>query len=116
MTINSRQKGASGEREAAKAIAAVVGLDIKRSARNGVQGADDVIGWPGVHMEIKRRSKIAALRLLDQSIQDAGSDLPIVVMREDRGKWVLMVELKDLPRLCGQYATAQGVPTYPGDH
>lgn len=113
--VNSRNKGARIEREAAKALAAVTGLPHERGARNGVPGADDCVGWPGVHEEVKGRKKIAALRWLDQSIADAGDDLPIVVMKEDRGEFVLMVRLSDLPRLAERYAKATGKPVYPSE-
>lgn len=111
--INSRNKGASYEREVGHKLTDLLGLDCERGARNGVEGADDVIGWPGVHCECKRRKAIAAIAWLKQSERDAGDDLPIVIMRQDRDSDVLMVRLNDLPRLCERYAKAQGRPTYP---
>jgi hypothetical protein len=115
VSINSRQKGAVHEREVAGKLADLLGIEAERGARNGVPGADDVIGWPGVHVECKRRKKIAALRWLDQSIRDTGDDLPIVIMREDRGPNVLMVRLDDLLALAACVAGATGRPVYPLD-
>lgn len=115
MTINSRQKGARHEREVAKALNALFGLDAERGARNGVPGADDVVGWPGVHVECKNYKAIAALKWLEQSIRDAGDDLPIVVMRQLRGENVVMVRLADLMRLVEAVAATTGRPVYPPD-
>ena len=95
-----RTKGAGGEREAAKAIAAHLGLPMERGARNGIPGAPDLIGWPDVHVEVKRRTAITAARWLDQAIGDASAHdgcRPVVVMREDRGEWMVLMRLEDLP-------------------
>lgn len=115
MTINSRQKGAGHEREVARELTATLGIAAERGARNGVPGADDVIGMPGVHVECKRRKGIAALRWLEQSIDDAGDGIPIVVMREDRGENVVMVRLADLVRLAEAVAGMTGRPVYPAE-
>lgn len=112
--MNSRQKGARIEREAAKAVTAI-GIEMERGARNGVPGADDCVGWPGVHVEVKGRKKIAAMDFMRQSVRDAKGNLPVVVMREDRGEFVLMVRLSDLPALCERYAKATGRPVYPAN-
>lgn len=111
--VNSRAKGCRYELELSKSLAALLGLEMERGARNGVPGADDVIGWPGVHIEAKRRKGIAALAWLKQSVKDCKGDVPIVVMREDRGEDVLMIRLEDLPRLCERVANATGRPVYP---
>lgn len=115
MTINSRQKGAGHEREVSRELNETLGLETERGARNGVFGADDVIGMPGVHVECKRRKGIAALRWLEQSIRDSGDDIPIVVMREDRGKNIVMVQLADLVRLAEAVAGMTGRPVYPAE-
>lgn len=111
--MNSRSKGARHERDVARKLSELLGIQIERGARNGVAGGDDIFGWPGVHVECKVRKTIAALAWLEQSIRDAKDDLPVVVMRKDRGENVLMVRLSDLPRLCERYAKATGRPVYP---
>ena len=113
MTINSRQKGARHEREVAAEIRDLLGLATTRGARIGVEGGEDVMGWPGVRVECKRRKSIAALAFLQQAIDDAGDDLPLVVMRQDRGENVVMLRLADLPRLAERVAAATGRPVYP---
>ena len=93
--VNSRAKGARLEREAAHALNAEFGVGASRSARNGVDGAADVLA-PGLAVEVKGRRSIGAVRFLEQAAAaiDLEGRTPLVLMREDGGPWVLMVELK----------------------
>ena len=97
-----RTKGASGEREAAKALG-MVGLRVARMARNGVPGAEDLRGEHLV-VEVKRRNHIPVLRWLQQAIDasDPVTDLPLLMMREDLGPWIMCVRLTDLDLLICQ--------------
>lgn len=113
MSAKSRRKGARHEREVAKEINKLLGTKAERGACNGKQGADDVVGLPGAHVECKRRKGIACLRWLEQSERDADQVIPIVVMREDRGDNVLMVKLSNLMRLAEMVAASTGRPVYP---
>ena len=54
--INSKKKGAAGEREFANYCKAM-GFDVRRTAQYNGKELDskaDVIGIPGVHIEVKR--------------------------------------------------------------
>ena len=112
MGKSSRTKGKVGEREAAKALAKNLGP--QADPRRGVQyqgGPDspDVVGaLPGWHIEVKRYKGIAAMRFMDQAVDDAGDLLPAVLMREDRGEWMLMVPLAELWALCEAVAATHG--------
>lgn len=112
---NNRRRGANYEREVARHLAEMLGLDMERGARNGVKGGEDVMGWSGVRLECKRRRAIALCRALEQAEGDAEATdaLPLVVAREDRGRHVLLLRLDDLPRLVERYAKALGRPVYP---
>lgn len=57
--INSRRKGAGGERAAAQFLCSL-GFAAERSARNGVKGAGDLIvrDLPNVHIEVKRLERM----------------------------------------------------------
>ena len=78
------------------------------------QGSDDspdiVTGMAGVHFEVKR---VEALRLygsLEQSIQDAGEKVPVVLHRKSNKPWVAVVRLDDLPMLATEvYLTLAGI-------
>lgn len=95
--VNSRDKGARLEREAAHALRSELGVPAERSARNGVPGAADVIGLPGVRFEVKGRRSIGALRFMDQARAEAEDyEIPVVLMRENGGDWHLMMALSDV--------------------
>lgn len=94
--VNSRAKGAAGERELAKLLRAE-GFDARRGQQFcGANGDADVVGLPGIHMEVKR---VEALRLWDalaQSKHDARPDeKPIVIHRRNNCEWVVIQPLRD---------------------
>ena len=100
MTINSKQKGARGEREWAQFLNDN-GFGKNKPAHrgqqyNGIEG-DDVVcdDLPAIHFEVKR---VNALRLEDavkQSIRDADDKTPVVAYRRDRGEWLVIMRAKD---------------------
>ena len=97
----SREKGKRGERELANALREL-GFDARRSQQfSGSNGTADVItSIPGTHWEVKRYSRIAACRFMDQAEEDSlVEDVPVVALREDRSPWMVMVKLSDLRRL-----------------
>lgn len=97
----SRDKGKRGEREAA----AIIGQHWNATeARRSVQfcgrvGDADLIGVPGLHLEVKRYAGIAALRFGEQAQRDATpGTVPVVLMREDGGtQWWAMLPVEDCP-------------------
>jgi Holliday junction resolvase len=98
--INSRQKGASYEREVAKKWTEETGMAAERGARNGVEGGDDVmVEGDAIHLECKRRKRLAVSEFVHQAVRDAGDRVPVVVMRADREDDIVLVRLKDLSRL-----------------
>lgn len=58
MVINSRQKGARGERELSSKLKEN-GFDTRRGQQYcGSNGDADVVGLPGIHIECKRVEKL----------------------------------------------------------
>ena len=56
--MNSRNKGAAGEREVA-GILRGYGYKARRGQQySGANGDADVVGLPGIHIEVKRREKL----------------------------------------------------------
>ena len=88
--INSRQKGASFEREVAKALAAE-GFPARRGAQVsqgswGISAPDVVVPClPAFHFECKRhgRSRFNLDAAMDQAQRDAGTALSAVIHRKD---------------------------------
>ena len=97
--VNSRQKGKRGELEAAKAWEAATGLSVHRTAQTDCKLSADLAGVDGIHLEVKRRQRIASLDYLVQAETDAAdrsgsTDVPVVLMREDNDtRWALMIPL-----------------------
>lgn len=99
------------EREAAADIQLTLGLPARRAARNGVPGAADIVGTPGIRFEVKGRRSIGALRFLDQARAEVQSgDVPVVLMRENGGPWALLLELSDLERFVQRICQARALP------
>lgn len=56
--MNSRNKGAAGERELAKVLKGY-GYDCRRGQQYcGANGDEDVVGLPGLHIECKRVERL----------------------------------------------------------
>jgi hypothetical protein len=97
--VNSRRKGKSGELQAARALRELLGIAVTRAAQNSGKEQADLRGTPGIHWEVKWCAKIGACRFMDQARADCGEDVPVVLMRENGGQWMVMVPLDELDRL-----------------
>lgn len=99
MSKSQRDKGKRNERLAAKEVTRVLGLQACRTAQNtGMNGLADIDMGSRFHPEVKVRKSIAACRYYEQAIRDMKSGaIPFVLMREDRGDWMLMIKLEDVP-------------------
>jgi len=105
--LKSRNKGKQGEREAAELLRSM-GINARRSQQFSGQGetADLITDLEGLHVEVKRYARIGATKYMHQAKEDAGNGLPIVIMREDRGEWLIMLEatkLTELARLVSEH-------------
>ena len=100
MAVNSKQKGAAGERELANLLKGY-GYDTKRSVQyNGKDGQADVIGLPHIHCEVKRVEKLNLYNAIEQAKRDAkNGDLPAVFHRKNRCNWMVSMELQDFMKI-----------------
>lgn len=94
--INSRNKGAFAEREVA-GILREHGYDARRGVQySGANGDADVVGLPGVHLEVKRRERLDLYDSMDQAKRDAREgEIPVVLHRRNHKKWVAIMELEN---------------------
>lgn len=96
--INSKKKGAAGEREFAN-FCKEKGFDVRRTAQfNGkeLDSKADVVGIPGVHVEVKRVEKLNIHNAMDQAVRDNhGIDIPIVAHRKNRTEWLITMRAED---------------------
>ena len=103
----SRDKGKRGEREVA-AFLRSEGYDAKRGVQyHGGPDSPDVIGLPGIHIEVKRTERLDLYGALAQSKGDAGEDMPIVIHRRNDCEWVVIQPLKDWIELYRQWEANQ---------
>ena len=94
-TINSRRKGATGERELARLLQGY-GFDARRGQQYSGLGGDDVVGLPGVHIECKRTERLNLDAAMDQAIRDANPDeAPAVFHRKNRKEWLVTMRVAD---------------------
>lgn len=104
--MNSKQKGARGERELAKKLKEY-GYDCRRGQQYcGANGDADVVGLPGIHIECKRVEKLNIYAAVDQAVRDSGAnelpfgyDLPAVFHRKDNCEWLVTMRLEDWMQL-----------------
>lgn len=98
--MNSRNKGAAGERELA-AVLREYGFDARRGQQYcGANGDADVVGLPGVHIECKRVEKLNIDNAIEQVISDSkNNEMPAVFHRKNRKKWLVTISLEDFMKL-----------------
>jgi Holliday junction resolvase len=94
--MNSRAKGARGERELARILRGY-GYDCRRGQQYcGANGDADVIGLPGIHIECKRGQRLNIDDAMLQAIRDRRQDeYPAVFHRKNNGKWMVTMLLDD---------------------
>lgn len=103
--MNSRQKGAAGERELAKVLREYGFEHAKRGQQfSGANGDADIVdALPGIHIECKRVEKLNIENAMKQAKEDSYADslksgremLPAVFHRKNRCEWLVTMTLKD---------------------
>ena len=90
----SREKGKRGERELASKLREF-GYNARRGQQYcGVNGDADVVGLPGMHIEVKRTERLQLYDALNQSKRDAKSyEIPCVMYRKNNSEWVTILPL-----------------------
>lgn len=92
--LNSRVKGAGGEREFAK-LCRDKGYECRRGQQyNGLEG-QDVVGLPGIHIEVKRVERLQLEKAMEQSIRDSQEKIPIVAHRKNGKPWLVTMRAED---------------------
>jgi Holliday junction resolvase len=96
--MNSRDKGARGEREWA-AYLAEMGFPARRGCQfQGTPDSPDVSGGiPGTHAEVKRVERLNVDAAMEQAEADAGdAAIPYVAHRRNRKPWLVTLRACDL--------------------
>lgn len=104
--MNSRQKGARGEREFA-ALCRAEGYETRRGQQfSGVEG-EDIVGLPLIHAEVKRVEKLNLEAAMQQSIRDCRGKIPIVAHRKNGEKWKITMLADDWFKLFHEWEASE---------
>lgn len=103
MSINSKKKGASGERELANKLKEY-GYNCRRGQQyNGLEG-EDVVGLKGIHIECKRVERLDLASAMYQAIKDTQKGkLPAVFHRKNHSNWLVTMELSDWIKIYNEF-------------
>lgn len=98
--MNSRNKGAAGERELAAKLREY-GYQCRRGQQySGANGDADVIGLPGVHIECKRVEKLNLYEAMAQAVRDKKDDeTPAVFHRKNNKEWLVTLRMDDFMKM-----------------
>ena len=97
----SQRKGADGERELA-AVLREYGYEIKRGGSMSFGEVPDLVGLPGVHVEVKRCEQVRLSEWMKQAEKDSKrfrDGMPVVFHRRSREPWRVTMNLADFMRL-----------------
>lgn len=100
----SQSKGAAGERELA-ALLRDYGYDIERGGSLSFGEVPDLVGLPGVHIEVKRVERLNVGEAMQQAIRDSDrfhDGAPALFHRRNRQPWLVTMRLDDWMKLYGR--------------
>ena len=93
-----RQKGKRGERMAARAVSAALGVNARRGVqyKGGADSADIEVDIPGIHWEVKFVEREAVRAWMQQAKEECGGLVPVVLHKRSRGEWLVTVSMERL--------------------
>lgn len=97
MGKRSQRKGSDGERELA-AILREYGYTVERGGSLSFGEVPDLVGLPGIHIEVKRCEQIRLSEWIQQAETDSkrfGDGMPVVFHRRSREPWRVTMSLAD---------------------
>lgn len=103
MGKTSQRKGADGERELA-ALLSAAGYECQRGGSLSFGEIPDVLGLPGIHIEVKRVEKLNVGEAMEQAIRDSDrmlDGMPALFHRRNRKPWLVTMRLEDWLKLYG---------------
>ena len=97
MGKTSQVKGRAGEQELARLLRSH-GYEIERGGCLSFGERPDLMGLPGIHVEVKRTERLNLDAAMAQSVRDAarfGDGAPAVFHRRNRQPWMVTMLLED---------------------
>lgn len=94
--INSKRKGKEGELEFSN-LCKEHGFACRRSQQYaGINNDADVVGLPGIHIEVKRVERLNVSNAIRQAIENKADDeIPIVAHRKNYEGWLITMRAED---------------------
>lgn len=110
MGRSQRQKGKRGERLAAKAVSASLGVRARRGVqfKGGADSADIEVEIPGVHWEVKFVERESIRTWMAQAKDECGHGVPVVLHKRSREEWLLTLPLERLYEFVQRLEEAAG--------
>ena len=105
----SQRNGADGERELA-AVLRGYGYEIKRGGSMSFGEVPDLVGLPGIHIEVKRCEQVRLSEWMQQAERDSQhfkDGFPAVFHRRSREPWRVTMNLADFMRLYDRQKAAE---------
>ena len=99
--MNSRNKGKRGELELSH-ILQEYGYSTRRGQQySGANGDADVVGLPGIHIEVKRVESLNLYKAMEQAMNDSDGtgQIPTVFHRKNNKQWLVTMNLEDWIKL-----------------
>lgn len=115
MGMFSRSKGKRGERMFAS-LCREQGYDVHRTSQYcGKHGTADVVGLPGVYVEVKYVQALNIAKAMEQSERDADAagkdEFPIVASKRSKEPWLVTMRAMDWISMVGLYEDLEHVHT-----
>lgn len=101
MGKSSQRKGADGERELTEYLHQS-GYQVERGGSETFGTVPDIIGLPGIHIEVKRVERLNVSEAMRQAVRDAERFMdgaPTVFHRRNREPWLVTMRLTDWLKL-----------------
>ena len=105
----SQRKGADGERELITPLARY-GYQTERGGSLSFGEVPDVVGLPGIHIEVKRVERLNVQTAIEQAINDSKrfkDGAPALFHRRNRKPWLVTMRLDDWMKLYSLLAGAK---------
>lgn len=111
MGLKSREKGKRGEREAAKFLGELLGIELRRGQQfSGSPDSPDIFGLKeyGLHPEVKRDEVTISKKTynaIEQVVKDSSreqNEVPFVIARRNRQEWLIIIRAEDVIEFCNK--------------
>lgn len=105
--VNSNAKGKRGERAVCQFLKEKLGIEARRSQQYcGVAGDCDVVGFEGVHIEVKFVEALNLGKAMDKALSECGDNVASVWHKRNRGDLMVTLRADDLERFVERFARA----------